>query len=122
MDKIMKVIIVGDYRIVLRLYAIVLKWDHEISSAFKWTDALDVMKKKQFDLIIIGMQIPVEECVEMIKKVRSDDDNLNKNAQFVFVSIDDSDKVWARYLESSADVSQNTLIDFEKLLSIPLSS
>ena len=118
----MKLIIVGDYRIVLRLYAIVLKWDHEISSAFKWPEALDAMKKKQFDLIIIGMQIPVDESIEMIKKIREDEDNLNKNAQFVFVSIDDNDKVWARCLECSADTYLSKLIDFEKLLSTPLSS
>ncbi len=122
MNEIMKLIIVGDYRIVLRLYAIALKWDHEISSAFKWQEALDAMKKKQFDLIIIGMQIPVDESIDMIKKIRADEDNLNKNAQFVFVSIDDYDKVWARCLECSDGEYLTKSIDFEKLLSTPFSS
>ena len=117
----MKLIIVGDYRIVLRLYAIVLKWDHDITSAFNWTEALNAMKQKQFDLIIMDMQKSVDECIKRVKTIRADENNPSKDAQVVFVTIDDNDKVWSQCLESNGDEYLTKLVDFDKLLSVPFS-
>ncbi len=86
MDLNMKVLVVDDFATMRRILRNILKQIGfiNISEADDGKSALNVLKKEKFDLILCDWNMPEMSGLELLNKVKSDDEL--KNIPFVMVT------------------------------------
>jgi two-component system chemotaxis response regulator CheY len=86
MDSNMRVLIVDDFASIRWILRNILKRNGftNVTEAHNGKSALKVLKKEKFDLILCDWTMPVMSGLELLNKVRSDDEL--KNIPFVMIT------------------------------------
>ena len=86
MDSNMRVLIVDDFASIRWILRNILKRNGftNITEAHNGKNALKVLKKEKFDLILCDWDMPVMSGLELLNKVRSDDEL--KNVPFIMIT------------------------------------
>jgi two-component system chemotaxis response regulator CheY len=86
MDSNMRVLIVDDFASIRWILRNILKRNGftNITEAHNGKNALKVLKKEKFDLILCDWDMPVMSGLELLNKVRSDDEF--KNVPFIMIT------------------------------------
>jgi CheY-like chemotaxis protein len=90
-----KVLIVEDEKVLNEAYELVLKKDgYAVSSALNGEEALELVKKDSFDLILLDLRMPKIDGVEFLKRAEPAK-NFPKTKIIVFSNYDDQKEVEA---------------------------
>jgi two-component system chemotaxis response regulator CheY len=86
MDSNMRVLIVDDFASIRWILRNILKRNGftNVTEAHNGKSALKVLKKEKFDLILCDWDMPVMSGLELLNKVRSDDEL--KNVPFIMIT------------------------------------
>lgn len=88
-----KVLIVEDEKVLNEAYELVLKKDgYSVSTALNGEEALELVKKDAFDLILLDLRMPKVDGVEFLKQSKPAK-NFPKTKIIVFSNYDDQKEV-----------------------------
>lgn len=112
----MKILIADDDKILIQVYSHMLaKQGHETVLAYNGIEAIDILQKDRFDILITDILMPLKEGIEVIREVRG------TNPQMKIIAISSGGKIglpsFLKIAESfGADASLSKPFTEEQLL------
>jgi CheY-like chemotaxis protein len=113
-----KLLIVDDNLINQKFLYYSLKKYFEIESADNGLEAIDLLEKEEFDVVIMDLSMPVMDGADATWQIRESDKFRNKFIPIIFVTTNDYDYERTRCMENGADDYLIKPVDTEQLISI----
>jgi CheY-like chemotaxis protein len=113
-----KLLIVDDNLINQKFLYYSLKKYFEIESADNGLEAIDLLEKEEFDVVIMDLSMPVMDGADATWQIRESDKFRNKFIPIIFVTTNDYDYERTRCMEHGADDYLIKPVDTEQLISI----
>lgn len=114
----MKLLIVDDNLINQKFLYYSLKKYFEIESVNNGLEAIDMLEKEEFDVVIMDLSMPVMDGADATWQIRESDKFRNKIIPIIFVTTNDYDYERTRCMENGADDYLIKPVDTEQLISI----
>ena len=114
----MKLLIVDDNLINQKFLYYSLKKYFEIESVGNGFEAIDLLEKQEFDVVIMDLSMPVMDGADATWQIRESDKFRNKFIPIIFVTTNDYDYERTRCMENGADDYLIKPVDPEQLISI----
>lgn len=83
--------------------SILKDWDVEYELAYDGREALELIGNQKFDIVLLDIQMPGLSGVEVIKQVRADTENLNRETKMLAVTANIMENDIQYYMESGFD-------------------
>jgi CheY-like chemotaxis protein len=113
-----KLLIVDDNLINQKFLYYSLKKYFEIESVNNGLEAIDMLEKEEFDVVIMDLSMPVMDGADATWQIRESDKFRNKIIPIIFVTTNDYDYERTRCMENGADDYLIKPVDTEQLISI----
>ena len=114
----MKLLIVDDNLINQKFLYYSLKKYFEIESVNNGLEAIDLLEKQEFDVVIMDLSMPVMDGADATWQIRESDKFRNKFIPIIFVTTNDYDYERTRCMENGADDYLIKPVDPEQLIGI----
>ena len=112
----MKLLIVDDNPINQKFLYYSLKKYYEIETADNGLEAVELLEKKSFDLVLMDLSMPVMDGAEATLQIRTSLQNMNKNIPIIFVTTNDFEHERVRCMENGGSDYLIKPIDIDELL------
>ena len=83
--------------------AILKDWDVAFELAYDGQEALDLLRTQKFDIVLLDIQMPGLSGLEVMKQVKGDKKNLNRNTKILAVTANIMENDIRHYMESGFD-------------------
>ncbi len=113
----MKLLIVDDNPINQKFLFYSLKKFYEIEVADNGLEAVNLLDKNKFDVVLMDLSMPIMDGAEAARRIRESDYSKNKNIPIIFVTTNDFDHERERCLNNGGDDYLIKPIDIKTLLS-----
>ena len=112
----MKLLIVDDNPINQKFLYYSLKKYYEIETANNGLEAVNILNKDDFDIVLMDLSMPVMDGAEATKKIRESLRFRNKHIPVIFVTTNDFEHERLRCIENGGDDYLIKPIDIDELL------
>ena len=112
----MKLLIVDDNPINQKFLFYSLKKYYEIETANNGLEAVNILNKDDFDIVLMDLSMPVMDGAEATKKIRESLRFRNKHIPVIFVTTNDFEHERLRCIENGGDDYLIKPIDIDELL------
>lgn len=112
----MKLLVVDDNPINQKFLYYSLRKYFEIETANNGLEAVNMLEKNLFDVVLMDLSMPVMDGAEATRQIRESISHRNKNIPIIFVTTNDFEHERIRCMENGADDYLIKPIDVEKLL------
>lgn len=113
----MKLLVVDDNPINQKFLYYSLKKYFEIETANNGLEAVNMLEKDLFGVVLMDLSMPVMDGAEATRQIRESINHRNKHIPIIFVTTNDFEHERIRCMENGADDYIIKPIDIEKLLS-----
>jgi CheY-like chemotaxis protein len=113
-----KLLIVDDNVFNQKILYYALKNYFEIESVNNGLEAIDLLEKQEFDVVIMDLSMPVMDGADATWQIRESDKFRNKFIPIIFVTTNDDDYEQTRCLDNGADDFLIKPVDTEQLISV----
>jgi CheY-like chemotaxis protein len=111
-----KLLIVDDNPINQKFLYYSLKKYYEIETANNGLEAVNILNKDDFDIVLMDLSMPVMDGAEATKKIRESLRFRNKHIPVIFVTTNDFEHERLRCIENGGDDYLIKPIDIDELL------
>jgi len=111
-----KLLIVDDNPINQKFLYYSLKKYYEIETANNGLEAVNILNKDDFDIVLMDLSMPVMDGAEATKKIRESIRFRNKHIPVIFVTTNDFEHERLRCIENGGDDYLIKPIDIDELL------
>lgn len=112
----MKLLIVDDNPINQKFLYYSLKKYFEIETAYNGLEAVNILEKQNFDVVLMDLSMPVMDGAEATRQIRESVQFRNKHIPIIFVTTNDFEHERIRCMENGADDYLIKPIDIDGLL------
>lgn len=112
----MKLLIVDDNPINQKFLYYSLKKYFEIETAYNGLEAVNILEKQNFDVVLMDLSMPVMDGAEATRQIRESIQFRNKHIPIIFVTTNDFEHERIRCMENGADDYLIKPIDIDELL------
>lgn len=112
----MKLLIVDDNPINQKFLYYSLKKYFEIETAYNGLEAVNIMEKQNFDVVLMDLSMPVMDGAEATRQIRESIQFRNKHIPIIFVTTNDFEHERIRCMENGADDYLIKPIDIDELI------
>ena len=112
----MKLLIVDDNLINQKFLYYSLKKYFDIESVNNGLEAVDLLEKQDFDIVLMDLTMPVMDGADATWQIRESARSRNKHIPIIFVTTNDFEHERIRCMESGADDYLIKPVDTEELL------
>jgi CheY-like chemotaxis protein len=113
-----KLLVVDDNLINQKYLFYSLKNFYEIESVSNGFEAIDLLEKQEFDVVIMDLSMPVMDGADTTWQIRESNKFRNKYIPIIFVTTNDFEHERVRCMENGADDYLIKPVDIEQLLKI----
>jgi CheY-like chemotaxis protein len=113
-----KLLIVDDNLINQKFLYYTLKKYFEIESVSNGFEAIDLLEKHEFDVVLMDLSMPVMDGADTTWQIRESDKFRNKNIPIIFVTTNDFEFERTRCMENGADDYLVKPVDIGQLIKI----
>ena len=114
----MKLLIVDDNLINQKFLYYTLKKYFEIESVSNGFEAIDLLEKQEFDVVLMDLSMPVMDGADATWQIRESEKFRNKYIPIIFVTTNDSEFERVRCMDNGADDFLIKPVDTGQLLNI----
>ena len=112
----MKVLDVDDNPINQKFLFYSLKKYYEIETADNGLEAVEILEKKKFDVVLMDLLMPVMDGAEATLRIRASKEPRNKNIPIIFVTTNDYEQDRIRCLNNGGNDYLIKPVDINELL------
>ena len=112
----MKLLIVDDNPINQKFLYYSLKKYYEIETADNGLEAVQILEKNNFDVVLMDLSMPVMDGAEATLRIRQSVNDLNKHVPIIFVTTNDYDHERARCMKNGGNDYLIKPVDIDELL------
>ena len=112
----MKLLIVDDNPINQKFLYYSLKKYYEIETASNGLEAIKMLEKNDFDIVLMDLSMPVMDGAEATHLIRNSKNNTNKHIPIIFVTTNDFEHEKLRCMKSGGSDYLIKPIDINELL------
>ena len=112
----MKLLIVDDNPINQKILYYSLKKYYEIETANNGLEAVEMLEKKSFDVVLMDLMMPIMDGAEATVRIRESENHRNKYIPIIFVTTNDFETERIRCMKSGADDYLIKPINIDNLL------
>lgn len=112
----MKVLVVDDNPINQKFLFYSLKKYYEIETADNGLEAVEILEKKKFDVVLMDLLMPVMDGAEATLRIRASKEPRNKNIPIIFVTTNDYEQDRIRCLNNGGNDYLIKPVDINELL------
>jgi CheY-like chemotaxis protein len=98
-----KLLIVDDNPINQKFLYYSLRKSYDIETANNGLDAVNILKEKEFDVVLMDLTMPVMDGAEATYEIRRSDQSINKDVPIIFVTTNDFEHERIRCMNSGGD-------------------
>ena len=112
----MKLLIVDDNPINQKILYYSLKKYYEIETANNGLEAVEMLEKKNFDVVLMDLTMPVMDGAEATLRIRKSINAMNKHIPIIFVTTNDFEHERARCMKNGGSDYLIKPVDIDELL------
>lgn len=112
----MKILIVDDNPINQKFLFYSLKKYYEIETADNGLEAVEILEKNNFDVVLMDLSMPVMDGAEATLRIRRSANNMNKHIPIIFVTTNDYEHEKERCLNNGGNDYLIKPVDIDELL------
>ena len=112
----MKLLIVDDNPINQKFLYYSLKKYYEIETADNGLEAVEILEKKNFDIVLMDLIMPVMDGAEATLRIRKSINAMNKHIPIIFVTTNDFEHERVRCMNNGGNDYLIKPIDIDELL------
>ncbi len=112
----MKLLIVDDNPINQKFLYYSLKKYYEIETADNGLEAVEILEKNNFDVVLMDLSMPIMGGAEATLRIRRSINDLNKNVPIIFVTTNDYEHERERCLNNGGNDYLIKPVDIDELL------
>lgn len=112
----MKLLIVDDNPINQKFLYYSLKKYYEIETADNGLEAVEILEKNNFDVVLMDLSMPIMDGAEATLRIRRSINDLNKNVPIIFVTTNDYEHERERCLNNGGNDYLIKPVDIDELL------
>ena len=112
----MKLLVVDDNPINQKILYYSLKRYYEIETANNGLEALEMLEKKNFDVVLMDLTMPVMDGAEATLRIRKSINAMNKHIPIIFVTTNDFEHERARCMKNGGSDYLIKPVDIDELL------
>ena len=112
----MKLLIVDDNPINQKFLYYSLKKYYEIETADNGLEAVEILEKNNFDVVLMDLSMPIMDGAEATLRIRRSVNDLNKNVPIIFVTTNDYEHERERCLNNGGNDYLIKPVDIDELL------
>lgn len=112
----MKLLIVDDNPINQKFLYYSLKKYYEIETADNGLEAVQILEKNNFDVVLMDLSMPVMDGAEATLRIRQSVNDLNKHIPIIFVTTNDYDHERARCMKNGGNDYLIKPVEIDELL------
>jgi CheY-like chemotaxis protein len=111
-----KILIVDDNPINQKFLFYSLKKYYEIETADNGLEAVEILEKNNFDVVLMDLSMPVMDGAEATLRIRRSANNMNKHIPIIFVTTNDYEHEKERCLNNGGNDYLIKPVDIDELL------
>jgi CheY-like chemotaxis protein len=111
-----KLLIVDDNPINQKILYYSLKKYYEIETANNGLEAVEMLEKKSFDVVLMDLTMPVMDGAEATLRIRKSINAMNKHIPIIFVTTNDFEHERARCMKNGGSDYLIKPVDIDELL------
>jgi len=111
-----KLLIVDDNPINQKILYYSLKKYYEIETANNGLEAVEMLEKKNFDVVLMDLTMPVMDGAEATLRIRKSINAMNKHIPIIFVTTNDFEHERARCMKNGGSDYLIKPVDIDELL------
>jgi len=111
-----KLLVVDDNPINQKILYYSLKRYYEIETANNGLEALEMLEKKNFDVVLMDLTMPVMDGAEATLRIRKSINAMNKHIPIIFVTTNDFEHERARCMKNGGSDYLIKPVDIDELL------
>jgi CheY-like chemotaxis protein len=111
-----KLLIVDDNLINQKILYYSLKKYYEIETANNGLEAVEMLEKKSFDVVLMDLTMPVMDGAEATLRIRKSINAMNKHIPIIFVTTNDFEHERARCMKNGGSDYLIKPVDIDELL------
>jgi len=111
-----KLLIVDDNPINQKFLYYSLKKYYEIETADNGLEAVEILEKNNFDVVLMDLSMPIMDGAEATLRIRRSVNDLNKNVPIIFVTTNDYEHERERCLNNGGNDYLIKPVDIDELL------
>ena len=112
----MKLLVVDDNPINQKILYYSLKKYYEIETANNGLEAVEMLEKKNFDVVLMDLTMPVMDGAEATLRIRKSINAMNKHIPIIFVTTNDFEHERARCMKNGGSDYLIKPVDIDELL------
>lgn len=112
----MKLLIVDDNPINQKILYYSLKKYYEIETANNGLEAIEMLEKKSFDVVLMDLTMPVMDGAEATLRIRKSINAMNKHIPIIFVTTNDFEHERVRCMNNGGSDYLIKPVDIDELL------
>ena len=112
----MKILIVDDNPINQKFLFYSLKKYYEIETADNGLEAVEILEKNNFDVVLMDLSMPVMDGAEATLRIRRSVNDMNKHIPIIFVTTNDYEHERERCLNNGGNDYLIKPVDIDELL------
>jgi len=111
-----KLLIVDDNPINQKFLYYSLKKYYEIETADNGLEAVEILEKNNFDVVLMDLSMPIMDGAEATLRIRRSVNDLNKNVPIIFVTTNDYEHERERCMNNGGNDYLIKPVDIDELL------